>query len=82
LPLPGVLSLAVWVAISAIIHLLYHKNYLPYSIVLFSGVIQFILILALISSAKVPSSRLLATDSAYLGQMRGLLVGAIVANYL
>jgi hypothetical protein len=77
------LSLAVWVGISVVIHLLYHKNYLPYSIILLSGVIQFVLILALITSAKAPASRLLATtDNAYLSQMQGLLGGAIAANYL
>jgi hypothetical protein len=82
LPLPGLLSLVLWIGISLIIHCLYHKNYMPYSIILVSGVIQFVLMLALISSVSSPTSRLLATGSAYQSQMRGLLGGAIAANYL
>ena len=80
--MPGLISLAVWAGISVIIHLLYHKNYLPYSVMLFSCVIQFVLILALVSSTNSPVARLLATDTAYLLQMRGLLGAAIAVNYL
>lgn len=80
--MPGLISLVVWLGISVIIHLLYHKNYLPYSIILLSGVIQFVLILALLSATQSPTARLLAADNGYLSQMRGLLGGAIAANYL
>jgi hypothetical protein len=82
MPMPGLISLAVWGGISVIIHMLYHKNYLPYSVMLLSGVIQFVLMLALVSSTNSPVARLLATDTGYLLQMRGLLGGAIAANYL
>jgi hypothetical protein len=82
MPLPGLISLVVWLGISVVIHLLYHKNYLPYSVMLLSAVIQFVLILALLSSTQTTTARLLAADNGYLAQMRGLLGGAIAANYL
>jgi hypothetical protein len=63
LPLPGFLSLVIWVGISAVIHFIYHKNYLPYSVILLTGIIQFVLILGLIASVgSSSSSRLLVAS--------------------
>lgn len=83
MPLPGLLSLVVWGGIAVIIHLIQKKNYLPYSIILLSGIIQLILILGLLSSVNFSgSARLLASSTAYLGQMKVLLIVAICLNYI
>lgn len=83
MPLPGFLTLVVWTGIAVIIHLIQKKNYLPYSIILLSGIIQMVLIFGLLSTVNSSSSaRLLATSTAYIGQMKALLIVALCLNYI
>lgn len=83
MPLPGSLALVVWAGIAVIIHLIQKKNYLPYSIILLSGIIQLVLIFGLLSTVNSSSSaRLLATSTAYIGQMKALLIVGICLNYI
>lgn len=85
MPLPGSLALVVWAGIAVIIHLIQKKNYLPYSIILLSGIIQLVLILGLLStvnSSSSTSARLLATSTAYIGQMKALLIVGVCLNYI
>jgi len=63
LPMPGLISLVIWIGISIIIHAVFHKNYLPYSIMILSGIIQFVLMVGLLSSLGSTTSRLLATSN-------------------
>lgn len=83
MPLPGSLALVVWAGIAIIIHLIQKKNYLPYSIILLSGIVQLVLIFGLLSTVNSSSSaRLLATSTAYIDQMKALLIVAICLNYI
>lgn len=85
LPLPGLISLALWVAIVLVIHFISHKNYIPYSLILFSSVVEFILILAVLStvnSTTVYARLLSGNDISYLSTMKLMLGLAVGFNYV
>lgn len=52
LPLPGMITLVVWSAIVLILRLFQNKNFIPYSIMMISAIIEFILLLGLVSSVQ------------------------------
>ena len=84
-PLPGLISVFVWTAIVVIIKLVMHKAYVPYSLIMGSSVIQFVLIIATIANAADLagySFRLLAASSAERLAVRGLLGGSLAINYI
>lgn len=49
LPMPGTLAALVWLGVVVIVHIFSHKNYIPYSLVLFTSLVEFVLILAVLS---------------------------------
>lgn len=91
LPLPGLIALMLWAGIVGVIKLVSHKNYLPYSIMLFSSLIQFslaaIVIILAISSSSTNTNTVrlliaLAWNDGHRGTMIGLLAFWISFNYL
>ncbi len=63
LPLPGLLTVFFWAIICGVVHFIYGKNYLPYSVVLLSGTIQLVEVIALLSSLSSSNVRLLASST-------------------
>jgi hypothetical protein len=86
LPLPGLISVVLWTAIVVAIKLLLHKNYVPYSLILFNAIVEFILVIAVLSSAGSLASfsvaRLLSPSDEERSTIRGLLGTALAVNYL
>lgn len=61
--MPGLLTLAVWAGIVIIVKLLLKHNYVPYSLIFMSSIIQLIMVFATISSLRSTlNKRLLVTD--------------------
>jgi len=85
IPLPGLISLFIWTVIVIIIKLVMHKSYVPYSLILASSVIEFVLVIATLANSTDISGysfRLLTTSSAERMTIRGLLGGALAINYI
>lgn len=85
LPLPGLISMVIWTIFVLVIHFISHKNYIPYSLILFTSVVEFVLILACLSTANSTTvyARLLSsTDNSYLYTMKLLLGLAVAFNYV
>ena len=61
--MPGLLTLAVWAGVVIIVKLLLKQNYVPYSLIFISSVIQVIIVFATISSLRSTlNKRLLLAD--------------------
>jgi len=86
LPLPGLISIFVWGIIAVVIHLISHKNYLPYSVILFSSLVQFVIIIITISqsdsSSSISGRLLIGLDLSYRNTIKGLLIFSLCINYL
>lgn len=85
IPLPGFISIFVWTIIVVVIKLVLQKSYVPYSVIIGSSVIEFVLIIAALSNAtdlSAVSFRLLVASSAERMTLRGLLGGALAINYI
>lgn len=84
LPLPGLITVLVWTAIAVAIKLILHKNYLPYSMILFNSVVELVLVIAVIASSPdlVSYARLLVPSDAERSTIRALLGVYVATNYL
>ena len=86
LPLPGLIALVVWTIIVVAIKLIIGKNYLPYSLILFSSVAEFVLVIVVLSQAvpidTISIARLLPASNEERTTLRALLGTAIAMNYL
>lgn len=85
LPLPGLIAVVLWTAIAVAIRLLLKQNYLPYSLILFTAVVQFWLVIAMLASAPnltSYASRLLVPSNQERLIIRALLGSSLLANYL
>jgi phosphate starvation-inducible membrane PsiE len=61
--MPGLLTFVVWLGIVMIVKLIIKQNYIPYSLIFFSAIIQLVLIFAMMSSVNATiAKRLLATN--------------------
>jgi hypothetical protein len=69
-----------------VIKLIMHKNYLPYSMILFNAVVELVLVIATLASAgdvaSVSLTRLLVASSQERSTMRALLGVAVGTNYI
>jgi hypothetical protein len=73
----------VWAIIVVIIKLVLHKSYVPYSLIIGSSVIEFVLVIATLSNAgDLSSLRLLAASSSERLTVRGLMGGILAINYI
>lgn len=84
LPLPGLIVVVLWTLIVVVIKLILHKNYIPYSMLIFNSVVQLILVIATLASSPnlVAYSRLLVPSDSERTAIRGLLGTYIATNYL
>lgn len=84
LPLPGLISVVIWAAIVVGIKLLLHKNYLPYSLILCSAVVELVLAIAVVGSAPNLDLyvRLLLPSDSERQTIRALLGVYLATNYL
>lgn len=91
LPVPGVLAVAVWVAVVVIVKLALGKAYVPYSILMFSALVeiaQVIILIAVLASSDASSSSttvsrlLLGMNYSYRLTIQALLLASLVLNYL
>jgi hypothetical protein len=83
MPLPGCIALFVWCGVVVIVHLFSHKNYIPYSLILFSSIIEFVLIIIVISESNNTVGRLLTyLDPGTKSIIIGLLAFSLVINYI
>jgi hypothetical protein len=86
LPLPGLISVALWAVVVLVIKFIMQKNYLPYSLILFTGVVQLVLVIATIASSPDISSlslaRLLTPSNEERTTIRVLLGLSLAINYI
>lgn len=84
LPVPGVIALVLWTGICVAYHLIKHQNYLPYSIIIVSSIVQYVLVLALtvsLGNINSPARLLASTTFNYKIPMAILLIVSIALNY-
>jgi hypothetical protein len=85
MPLPGTLSVIIWIGIVIAMKLIVGKLYAPYSMVFMFSLIEYFLIISTAVYADNLSStisRLLAMDDSYRSTIFSLLIVALVFNYL
>jgi len=49
--MPGLLVVVLWTGIAIAIKVILQKSYLPYSMILFNSIVEFILVIAVIANA-------------------------------
>jgi hypothetical protein len=85
LPLPGTLSVFIWIGIVVAMKVIVGKLYVPYSMVFMLSLIEYFLIIVTAIYANDLSAvvaRLLTTDYSYRSTIFALLIVALVLNYL
>lgn len=86
LPLPGLISLMIWVIIVVVVKLVMGKIYAPYSLLFVSTVIELVITIAVLSTVDaLPTvvSRLLAsTTLTYRISIKILLIVSLLLNYI
>jgi hypothetical protein len=84
LPLPGLLTSAIWIIIVIVLKFIMSKLYLPYAMIYALSIVQLILIIVTVGSLKnVDSVRLLlGVDYTYRNTVKSLLIVSLVFNYI
>lgn len=81
-PLPATITLVVWCGVVLLIRFISQsKNYIPYSIIAMSGIIQFTELIICLILSKPSTTRLLFSVSSTT-TITGLLVSSLILNYI